>query len=62
MLWYWIGVLLAAIGATLILGALAFVSTLVGLLTNAMIILVSGPLIDRLLGRRGGTVAARHNA
>lgn len=62
MLWYWIGVLLAAIGATLILGALAFVSTLVGLLTNAMIILVSGPLIDRLFGRRGGTVAARHNA
>jgi hypothetical protein len=34
----------------------------VGLLTNAMIILVSGPLIDRLLGRRKGTVAARHNA
>jgi hypothetical protein len=62
MLWYWIGVLLAAIGATLILSALAFVSTLVGLLTNAMIILVSGPLIDRLLGRRKGTVAARHNA
>jgi hypothetical protein len=62
MLWYWIGVLLAAIGATLILSALAFVSTLVGLLTNAMIILVSGPLIDRLLGRRVGTVAARHNA
>jgi hypothetical protein len=62
MLWYWIGVLLAAIGATLILGALAFVSTLVGLLTNAMIIIVSGPLIDRLLGRRGGTVAVRHNA
>jgi hypothetical protein len=61
MLWYWIGVLLAAIGATLILSALAFVSTLVGLLTNAMIILVSGPLIDRLLGRRGGTVAARQN-
>lgn len=62
MLWYWIGVLFAAIGATLILGALAFVSTLVGLLTNAMIILVSGPLIDRLLGRRGGPVAARPTA
>ena len=41
---YWIGVLLATIGATLILGALAFVSTLVGVLINAMIVLVSGPL------------------
>ena len=49
----WIGVLLATIGATLILSALAFVSTLVGVLTNLMIVLVSGPLIDRLLARRG---------
>ena len=53
-MWYWIGVLLATIGATLILSALAFVSTLVGVLTNAMIVLVSGPAIDRLMGRRGG--------
>jgi hypothetical protein len=52
-MWYWIGVLLATIGATLILSALAFVSTLVGVLTNAMIVLVSGPAIDRLMGRRG---------
>ena len=56
-MWSWIGVLLATIGATLILSALAFVSTLVGVLTNAMIILVSGPAIDRLLGRRGGAPA-----
>ncbi len=56
-MWYWIGVLLATIGATLILSALAFVSTLVGVLTNAMIILVSGPAIDRLMGRRGGAAA-----
>ena len=56
-MWYWIGVLLATIGATLILSALAFVSTLVGVLTNAMILLVSGPAIDRLLGRRGGAPA-----
>jgi hypothetical protein len=54
-MWYWIGVLLATIGATLILSALAFVSTLVGVLTNAMIVIVSGPAIDRLLSRRGGT-------
>jgi hypothetical protein len=56
-MWYWIGVLLATIGATLILSALAFVSTLVGVLTNAMIVLVSGPAIDRLRGRRGGASA-----
>jgi hypothetical protein len=49
---YWIGVLLATIGATLILSALAFVSTLVGVLVNAMIVLVSGPLIDSALARR----------
>ena len=55
MLSYWIGVLLATIGATLILGALAFVSTLIGGLINAMIVIVSGPLIDRLLSRHGRT-------
>ena len=53
MLSYWIGVLLATIGAALILGALAFVSTLIGGLINAMIVIVSGPLIDRVLARRG---------
>ena len=56
---YWLGVLLASIGATLILSALAFVSTLIGVLINAMIVLISGPLIDRLLARRSGTAAAR---
>ena len=56
---YWLGVLLATIGATLILSALAFVSTLVGVLVNAMIVIVSGPLIDRLLARRARLAAAR---
>jgi hypothetical protein len=56
---YWLGVLLATIGATLILSALAFVSTLVGVLVNAMIVIVSGPLIDRLLARRARPAAAR---
>ena len=56
---YWIGVLLATIGATLILSALTFVSTLVGVLINAMIVLVSGPLIDRLMARRGRAAGAR---
>jgi len=58
-MWYWIGVLLASIGATLILSALAFVSTLIGGLINAMIVIVSGPLIDRLLARRGVPSPAR---
>lgn len=42
--------LLAGIGATAIIGALAFVTVLIGVLVNAMIILMSGPLVDRLLG------------
>jgi hypothetical protein len=49
---YWLGVLLASIGATLILFALAFVSTLVGVLANFMIGLMCGPLIDQLIARR----------
>ena len=58
-MWYWIGVLLATIGATLILSALAFVSTLVGVLINAMIVIVSGPLIDRFAARGSRTAPAR---
>jgi hypothetical protein len=54
---YWLGVLLATIGATLILSALTFVSTLIGVIVNAMIVLMCGPLIDRAMGKRGGPVA-----
>jgi hypothetical protein len=56
---YWLGVLLAAIGATLILSALAFVSTLIGGLINAMIVIVSGPFVERLLARWRGSATAR---
>lgn len=49
---YWLGVLLATIGAGLILTALTFVSALLGGLTNAMIVLMAGPLVDRVLARR----------
>ncbi len=49
----WFGVLFASIGAALILGALTFVSLLIGGLINFMIVLMSGPLIDRLLAKRG---------
>jgi hypothetical protein len=51
---YWVGVLFATIGASLILGALTFVSALIGVIVNAMIVLMAGPLIDRALARRGG--------
>jgi hypothetical protein len=44
---HWIGVLLATIGASL-----TYVSALIGVLVNAMIVLMCGPLIDRVLSRR----------
>jgi len=49
---YWIGVLLATIGAGLILGALTFVSTLIGVLVNAMIVLMAGPPLARFVASR----------
>jgi hypothetical protein len=48
----WLAVLLAVIGASLILGALTFVSALIGGLVTAMIVLMCGPLIDKLATRR----------
>lgn len=54
---YWLGVLLAGIGATLIISALAFVSALIGVLVNAMIVLMFGPIIDRFADRRARSVA-----
>ncbi len=50
---YWIGVLLATIGASLILGALTFVSALIGVVVNAMIVLMCGPIIDGIASKRG---------
>jgi hypothetical protein len=49
---YWFGVLFASIGAALILGALTYVSLLIGVLIHFMIILMSGPLIDKIMARR----------
>lgn len=56
MLLYWLGVLLAGIGATLILSALTFVSLLIGVVVNAMIVLMAGPVIDNILAKRGNQV------
>ncbi|MGH7497755.1 MAG: hypothetical protein ACREL3_02770 [Gemmatimonadales bacterium] len=58
-MFYWLGVLLAGIGASLILGALTFVSLLIGGIVNAMIVLMSGPLIDGALARGRGRVGGR---
>ena len=50
---YWFGVLFATIGAALIIGALTYVSLLIGVLINFMIVLMSGPVIDKFLAKRG---------
>lgn len=42
----------AGIGATLILGALTFVTLLIGGLVNGMVVLLSGPLIDKMIEKR----------
>jgi hypothetical protein len=47
-----LGILLAFIGASLILGALTFVSTLIGAVITAMIVLMFGPIIDWMIARR----------
>ncbi len=48
----------AGIGAALILGALTFVSLLIGGLVNGMITLLSGPLIDKMIEKRKRKIAA----
>jgi hypothetical protein len=53
----WLVMLLASIGAALILGALTFVSALIGGLITAMSVLMCGPLIDRMVARRRGRSA-----
>lgn len=42
-------VLFAGIGATLIIFALVFVTLLVGALVTAMVVLVAGPVVDRII-------------
>ncbi len=51
-------VIFAGIGAALILGALTFVSLLIGGLVNGMITLISGPLIDKIIEKRKAKTAA----
>jgi hypothetical protein len=51
-------ILFAGIGATLILGALTYVSLLIGGLVNGMIVLLSGPIIDKMIEKRKAKAAA----
>ena len=44
-------VVFATLGAGMILFALTFVTLLVGALVNGMVVLMSGPLIDKLVAR-----------
>ena len=44
-----VGRIFAALGAGGIIGALAFVTLLIGVLVNAMVMLIAGPLVDKLV-------------
>ena len=46
------GVVFATLGAGMILFALTFVTLLVGAPVNGMVVLMSGPLIDKLVARK----------
>lgn len=46
------GVIFASIGAGAILFALTFVSAVAGGLVTSMIVLMAGPLIDKVVGKR----------
>ena len=48
----------AGIGATLILGGLTFVSLVIGGLINGMIVLLSGPIIDKMIEKRKARATA----
>jgi len=45
-------VVFAALGAGMILFALTYVTLLVGGIVNAMVVLISGPVVDRLVAKR----------
>ncbi len=49
---YYTGMLLAIIGASAILFALGFVTLVIGGLVNGMVVLMAGPVIDRIVARR----------
>lgn len=44
-----VGIIFAALGAGMILFALTYVTLLVGAIVNAMVVLMAGPIIDKVL-------------
>ena len=48
-----IGIVFATLGAGMILFALTYVTLVVGGLVNGMVVLMAGPLIDKMLAKRG---------
>jgi hypothetical protein len=44
-----VGILFAFLGAAGILAALTFVTLLIGVLVNAMVVLMAGPVVDRIV-------------
>lgn len=51
---YYFGMIFAGIGAGAILFALAAISAVIGGLVNAMIVLMSGPIVDRFVKQPAG--------
>jgi hypothetical protein len=47
-----IGIVFATLGAGMILFALTYVTLVVGGLVNGMVVLMAGPLVDKLIARR----------
>jgi len=45
-------IIFAALGAGMILFALTYVTLLVGGIVNGMVVLISGPLVDKLVARK----------
>jgi hypothetical protein len=51
-----IGIILASIGAVVVLGALTYVSILAGIIIHGMIIIMAGPIIDGYFRKKGEQV------
>ena len=50
-----IGRLLAGLGAGMILAALTFVTLLIDVLVNSMVVLMAGPVVDKILKEKPTT-------
>jgi hypothetical protein len=44
-----VGRVFAGLGAGMILAALTFVTLLIGVLVNAMVVLMAGPIVDKII-------------